>query len=353
MKVKTRKVKKSRIDEVDFDHLKFGEMFSDHMFRMDYTDGKWLEPEIVPFGPIEVLPSLSTLHYGQTVFEGLKAFRSRDGGINIFRPDKHAERMMHSCERVCIPQVGKDIFVDAVEELVRLDQAWVPSARGTALYIRPLALAMESYIGVRVAESYSFFIMTSPVAAYFKEGLNPVKLMTSGEFVRACPGGLGEAKTAANYAASLFPAYDANRRGYAQVIWLDALEGKYVDEVGTMNICFVKDDTLITPSLEGTILPGITRDSVLQLARHWGMKVEERRISIDEVMASIKDGSMTEAFGTGTAAVISPIGEIYHKGETAIINDGRIGPVSQKLYDTITGIQYGEIPDPFGWIHTV
>ena len=353
MKVKTRKVKKSRIDEVDFDHLKFGEMFSDHMFRMDYTDGKWLEPEIVPFGPIEVLPSLSTLHYGQTVFEGLKAFRSRDGGINIFRPDKHAERMMHSCERVCIPQVGKDIFVDAVEELVRLDQAWVPSARGTALYIRPLALAMESYIGVRVAESYSFFIMTSPVAAYFKEGLNPVKLMTSGEFVRACPGGLGEAKTAANYAASLFPAYDANRRGYAQVIWLDALEGKYVDEVGTMNICFVKDDTLITPSLEGTILPGITRDSVLQLARHWGMKVEERRISIDEVMASIKDGSMTEAFGTGTAAVISPFGEIYHKGETAIINDGRIGPVSQKLYDTITGIQYGEIPDPFGWIHTV
>jgi len=353
VKVKTRKVKKSRIDEVDFDHLKFGEMFSDHMFRMDYTDGKWLEPEIVPFGPIEVLPSLSTLHYGQTVFEGLKAFRSRDGGINIFRPDKHAERMMHSCERVCIPQVGKDIFVDAVEELVRLDQAWVPSARGTALYIRPLALAMESYIGVRVAESYSFFIMTSPVAAYFKEGLNPVKLMTSGEFVRACPGGLGEAKTAANYAASLFPAYDANRRGYAQVIWLDALEGKYVDEVGTMNICFVKDDTLITPSLEGTILPGITRDSVLQLARHWGMKVEERRISIDEVMASIKDGSMTEAFGTGTAAVISPIGEIYHKGETAIINDGRIGPVSQKLYDTITGIQYGEIPDPFGWIHTV
>ncbi|NLK25160.1 MAG: branched-chain amino acid aminotransferase [Euryarchaeota archaeon] len=353
MKVKTRKVKKSRIDEVDFDHLKFGEMFSDHMFRMDYTDGKWLEPEIVPFGPIEVLPSLSTLHYGQTVFEGLKAFRSRDGGINIFRPDKHAERMMHSCERVCIPQVGKDIFVDAVEELVRLDQAWVPSARGTALYIRPLALAMESYIGVRVAESYSFFIMTSPVAAYFKEGLNPVKLMTSGEFVRSCPGGLGEAKTAANYAASLFPAYDANRRGYAQVIWLDALEGKYVDEVGTMNICFVKDDTLITPSLEGTILPGITRDSVLQLARHWGMKVEERRISIDEVMASIKDGSMTEAFGTGTAAVISPIGEIYHKGETAIINDGRIGPVSQKLYDTITGIQYGEIPDPFGWIHTV
>ena len=206
---------------------------------------------------------------------------------------------------------------------------------------------------MRVAESYSFFIMTSPVAAYFKEGLNPVKLMTSGEFVRACPGGLGEAKTAANYAASLFPAYDANRRGYAQVIWLDALEGKYVDEVGTMNICFVKDDTLITPSLEGTILPGITRDSVLQLARHWGMKVEERRISIDEVMASIKDGSMTEAFGTGTAAVISPIGEIYHKGETAIINDGRIGPVSQKLYDTITGIQYGEIPDPFGWIHTV
>lgn len=351
VKIKTRKVEKSRVGEVDFDHLNFGEVFSDHMFRMDYAHGNWLEPQIMPFGPIQVLPSLSTLHYGQTIFDGLKAFRSKDGSINVFRPDKHAERMTHSCDRMCIPRVDKDLFVEAINELVRLDEKWVPTKRGTSLYVRPFIFATESYIGVRVSESYSFYILTSPVAAYFKEGLNPVKLMTSGEYVRACPGGLGEAKTAANYAASLLPALEAKKKGYAQVIWLDAIEGKYIDEVGTMNICFVKDDVLITPPLEGTILPGVTRDSVLQLARHWGVKVEERRISIDEVMASVKDGSMTEIFGTGTAAVISPVGEIYHQGETVVINQGRIGSMSQRLYDAITAIQYGEAPDPFGWVH--
>ena len=353
MTIKTRRVEASRIDEVDFDHLHFGEIFSDHMFRMDYSHGKWNEPEIVPYGPIQVPPSLSTLHYGQTVFEGLKAFRNRKGGINLFRVDKHAERMKHSCERVCIPTVDNETFIEAVETLVDQDRDWVPKARGTALYIRPLIFATDSYIGVRVSENYSFLIITSPVAAYFKEGLNPVRLMTSGSFVRACPGGLGEAKTAANYAASLLPQVEANRKGYSQVIWLDAIEGKYIDEVGTMNICFVKDGALITPPLGGTILPGITRDSVLQLARHWGMTVEERRISIDEVMSAIEDGSMTEVFGTGTAAVISPVGEIHHKGKSAIVNEGRIGPVSQKLYDTITGIQYGEIEDPFGWVRTI
>ncbi len=353
MNIKTHRVKESRIGKVDFDHLSFGETFSDHMFRMDYAHGKWQEPEILPFGHIQVLPSLSTLHYGQTVFEGLKAFRNRDGGVNIFRADMHAERMKHSCERVCIPTVDNEKFVQAVESLVDLDREWVPKARGTALYIRPLIFATESYIGVRVSESYSFYIMTSPVAAYFKEGLNPVRLMTSGSFVRACPGGLGEAKTAANYASSLLPQAEANRRGYSQVIWLDALEGKYIDEVGTMNIAFVKDGALVTPPLEGTILPGITRNSVLQLARHWGMTVEERRISIDEVMSSIEDGSMTEVFGTGTAAVISPVGEIHHKGKNVIVNGGRIGPVSQKMYDTITGVQYGEIDDEFGWVRTV
>ena len=353
MNIRISRVEKSKIDQVDFDHLHFGETFSDHMFRMEYSHGKWNDPEIVPFGPIQVLPSLSTLHYGQTVFEGLKAFRNRKGGINLFRVDKHAERMKHSCERVCIPTVDNEMFIDAVETLVDLDRDWVPKARGTALYIRPLIFASESYIGVRVSESYLFLIMTSPVAAYFKEGLNPVRLMTSGNYVRACPGGLGEAKTAANYAASLRPQIEANKKGFSQVIWLDAIESKYIDEVGTMNICFVKDGALITPPLGGTILPGITRDSVLKLARHWGMTVEERRISIDEVMSAIEDGSMTEVFGTGTAAVISPVGEIHHKGKSVIVNDGRIGPVSQKLYDTITGIQYGEIDDPFGWVRTI
>lgn len=351
--INTHRVEESRIGGVDFDHLSFGTTFSDHMFKMEYSHGAWQEPKIVPYGPIQVMPSLSTLHYGQTVFEGLKAFRNRTGGVNIFRLDKHAERMRRSCERVCIPMVSKEQFIQAVETLIDIDRQWVPKARGTALYIRPLIFASESYIGVRVSESYTFFIMTSPVAAYFKEGLNPVKLMTSGSFVRACPGGLGEAKTAANYASSLLPQAEANRMGYSQVIWLDALESKYIDEVGTMNIAFIKDGALITPPLGGTILPGITRNSVLQLARHWGMTVEERRISIDEVMNSVEDGSMTEVFGTGTAAVISPVGEIHHQGKTVVVNEGRIGPISQKLYDTITGIQYGELDDPFGWVRTV
>ncbi|MBI0583431.1 MAG: branched-chain amino acid aminotransferase [Methanomassiliicoccus sp.] len=353
MKYKTRKVESSRVGKIDFDHLGFGEIFSDHMFRMDYEHGGWLEPEILPFGKIEVLPSLSTLHYGQSVFEGLKAFRARKGGINVFRPDKHAERMWHSSDRLCIPRVDKDIFLTAVDELIRLDQTWVPSKVGTALYIRPFTFATEDYIGVRVSEKYSFFIITGPVGAYYKEGFNPVSLMTSGDFVRAVRGGLGEAKTAANYAASLLPAYEAKKRGFAQVLWLDALEEKYIDEVGTMNMCFVKDNVLITPPLEGTILAGITRDSVLHLARHWGIKVEERRISIDEVLSSIKDGSMTEAFGTGTAAVISPVGKIYHRGETVTLNDNRTGPLAQRLFDEITGIQSGERADPFGWVHRV
>jgi branched-chain amino acid aminotransferase len=353
MKIKTRKVKKSRIGEVDFDHLSFGEQFSDHMFQMDYANGAWQEPKIVPFGKIEVLPSLSTLHYGQTIFEGLKAFRAKKGGVNIFRPDKHAERMWHSADRLCIPRVDKDVFIGAIENLVKLDYGWIPSAKGSSLYIRPLTFATEDYIGVRVSEKYSFFIMTGPVGAYYKEGFNPVRLMTSGQYVRAVRGGLGEAKTAANYAASLLPALEAKHKGYSQVIWLDAIEEKYIDEVGTMNICFVKDGTLITPPLEGTILPGVTRDSVLHLAKHWGMKVEERRITIDEVMSSIKSGSMTEVFGTGTAAVISPVGELFHKGETVFINDNKIGPVARKLFDAITAIQYGEAPDTFGWVHHV
>jgi branched-chain amino acid aminotransferase len=349
--IETRKVEKSRVKEVDFDHLSFGETFSDHMFQMDYADGAWSTPRIVPFGKIEILPSLTTLHYGQSVFEGLKAFRAKDGGINIFRPDKHVERMKHSCERLCIPKVDTETFMGGIDALVKLDEKWIPRQRGSSLYIRPLIFATEDYIGVRVSETYSLIIMTGPVAAYYKEGFNPVKLMTSGDYVRAVRGGLGEAKTAANYAASLRPGEVAKRKGYAQVIWLDGVEGKWIDEVGTMNICFVKDGALVTPPLEGTILPGVTRDSVLQLARHWGIKVEERRISIDEVVSSIKDGSMTEVFGTGTAAVISPVGEIFHKGETLRINDFKTGPLAQRLYDEITGIQYGEKKDLFGWVH--
>lgn len=351
MKFETRKVVKSRTGDVDFDHLGFGEIFSDHMFQMDYADGSWMVPKIIPFGKIEILPSLTTLHYGQSVFEGLKAFRHHKSGINVFRPERHAERMWHSSDRMCIPRVDKEIFLGAVDALIELDKEWVPRKRGTSLYIRPFTFATEDYLGVRVSEKYTFFVITGPVGAYYKEGFNPVSLTTSDGYVRAVRGGLGEAKTAANYAASLLPAHEAKMKGFSQVLWLDGVEEKYIDEVGTMNICFVKDGALITPPLEGTILDGVTRDSILHLARHWGITVEERRITIDEVMASIKDGSMTEIFGTGTAAVISPVGELNHKGETILINENRTGPLAQRLFDEITGIQYGERPDPFGWIH--
>jgi len=338
---------------VDFDHLGWGEVFSDHMVRMDFASGKWNEPEILPFAEIKVLPSLVTLHYGQSIFEGLKVFRSVDGTINAFRPDMHARRLNRSAHRLCIPEVDPDLFVQMIDELVAVDESWVPTKRGQSLYIRPLVIGSENYIGVRISETYSLFIMTSPVEAYYKEGFNPVKLMTSGQYVRAVRGGIGEAKTAGNYAASLLPAYEAKKKGYAQVIWLDACQGRYVDEVGTMNICFVKDGEIITPPLDGTILPGVTRDSVIALARHWGITVHERRIPIDEVMKSIEDGSMTEVFGTGTAAVISPVGEINHMGETMVINRGRTGPISQRLYDEITAIQYKEAEDLFGWLHPI
>ncbi|WP_400208038.1 branched-chain amino acid aminotransferase [Candidatus Methanomassiliicoccus intestinalis] len=353
MSIQIHKVNESRIDEVDFDNLVFGHTFSDHMFQVAYRNGQWNQPEIVPFGKIEVYPSLSCLHYGQSIFEGLKAFRSVDGSINIFRLDKHIARMKNSCERMCIPTVDDELFREAVTSLVSLDRNWIPKARGSSLYIRPFIFASEDYIGVRVSEKYEFFVLTGPVSTYFKEGLSPVKLMTSEGYVRAVRGGLGEAKTAANYAASLLPAMVAQKRGFSQVLWLDALEGKYIDEVGTMNIAFIKDGALITPPLEGTILPGVTRDSVIQLAKKKGMRVEERRISIDEVMESVKEGSMTEVFGTGTAAVISPVGEIYHNGETVKINNFETGPFAKMFYDEITGIQYGEKEDTFGWITNI
>ena len=348
--IEIHKVEKSRIDEVDFDNLVFGHTFSDHMFQMEYSNKKWNSPAIVPFGKIEMYPSLSSLHYGQSIFEGLKAFRSAEGAVNIFRLDKHIARMEKSCERMCIPTLDRKLFKEAVTTLVGLDRQWIPKARGSSLYIRPFIFASENYIGVRVSEKYDFYILTGPVSTYFKEGLSPVKLMTSEGYVRAVRGGLGEAKTAANYAASLLPAMEAQRRGFSQVLWLDALEGQYIDEVGTMNIAFVKDDVLVTPPLEGTILPGVTRDSVIQIAKDKGMKVEERRISIDEVIESVKNGSMTEIFGTGTAAVISPVGEIYHNGESVTVNEFKTGPVAKMFYDEITGIQYGEKEDKFGWI---
>jgi branched-chain amino acid aminotransferase len=347
------KTKRSRKGEVDLENLGFGEVFSDHMFSMEYRDGTWTSPKVMPFGPIELLPSTCSLHYGQMVFEGLKAFYSKTGAINLFRPQKYHERQNKSCQKLCIPEMGFDLFINGIRELLILDKEWVPKKRGYSLYIRPFIFATDSFLGVKVSETYRFMIITSPVGAYYKEGINPVRLITPGEHIRAAKGGLGAAKTPANYAATLLPAEEAKEKGFTQVLWLDGVERKYVEEVGTMNLFFLIGDELITPPLEGTILPGVTRDSVIYLAKGWKLKVSERKISMDEIFETSKKGTLKEAFGTGTAAVISPVGEIHHEGQRIVVNDNRIGPLAQKLYDEITGMQYGEKPDLFGWVYRI
>ncbi len=347
------KVKQSKIQGIDFSKLGFGVYMSDHVFVVDYTDGKWGDPRIEPYGAMAIEPANCTLHYGQTIFEGMKAFRSARGGVNLFRPYRNAKRLNNSAARVCIPSLDEEIFVDGIRELVKVDHQWIPRERGHTLYIRPLAFGTDNFLGVHASSSYRFIVMTSPVSSYYPEGVNPVRIKVDVENVRAVRGGLGMAKTAANYAASLLAGMQAKAEGFAQVLFLDGISHNVVEEVGAMNIMFVIDNELITPTLEqGSILPGITRDSVLHLAREWGMKVTERSISIDEVIDARKSGKMQEVFGTGTAAVISPVGELVYKGETHRINDFKIGPLAQKFYDTITGMQYGELDDPYDWIDT-
>lgn len=343
----------SRIDQVDLDNPGFGKVFSDHMFSMEYRDGRWQDPEIIPYGKFEIAPSLATLHYGQSIFEGMKAFRSENGDVNIFRPHKHINRLNQSCRRLCIPEVDVDTTISGLETLVRLDAPWVPSKRGNALYIRPIIFATDEHLSVKSSETYRFLIMTSPVGAYYKEGINPVRLVTSGEYVRSVKGGAGFAKTAGNYGSSILPAQIAKSRGYTQVLWLDALEHRYVEEVGTMNIFFKINDRLITPPLEGSILGGVTRESVIELASDWNIPVEERRISIDEVFDASENGTLQEAFGSGTAAVISPVGRIDHIDRTLVTDEHRIGPFAQKVYNEITGIQYGDLEDRFNWLYHI
>jgi branched-chain amino acid aminotransferase len=341
---------KSRIRDVDWGKLGFGQYFSDHVFIADYVDGQWMDLRIEPYGPMPVEPGLCTLHYGQTIFEGLKAFLTKDGHANIFRPFKNAQRLNRSAELLCIPSFPEDWLVAGIRELVRIDQKWIPRERGHSLYIRPLVYGSDNFLGVRASLNYRVIVMTSPVAAYYAEGINPVRIMVDAEHVRAVRGGLGTAKTAANYAASILAGKKAKEAGFAQVLFLDGVSHELVEEVGTMNIMFLLGDTLVTPPLtQGSILAGVTRDSVLALARHWGMKVDERSITIEELAAAHAAGRLKEAFGTGTAAVISPVGELVYKGVSMPINERKIGPVAQRFYDTITGIQYGEIEDPFGW----
>ena len=337
------------------DTLRFGETFTDHMFMMEYDEGRgWHDARIVPYAPFTMDPACCVLHYAQAVFDGLKAFRGRDGQVRIFRGDRHAARLNRSCDLLCIPPLDAAVVQQSFAALVGVDEAWVPSKRGTALYIRPTVIATETFLGVHPSHSYLYYVILSPVGAYYKEGLNPVKILATNEHVRAVPGGLGAAKTAGNYAASLSAARDAERAGYTQVLWLDGKHGEFLDEVGTMNIMLQIGDTVVTPPLSnGTILDGITRNSVLQLLADWGVKVEERAISIHEVVDAHKAGRLAEMWGTGTAAVISPVGELGFAGHHMTINRGETGVLTKRLYDAITSIQYGETNDAHGWLTPV
>ncbi len=338
----------------DQNDLGFGQYFSDHMFIMDYTEGKgWHDPRIVPYAPLELDPSCMVLHYGQAIFEGLKAYKTSKGEILLFRPEKNMERVNSSNDRLVIPRIDVDFCVQAIKALVKADADWIPDAPGTSLYIRPFIIATDPYLGVRPSNTYKFIIILSPVGAYYKEGINPVKIYVESNYVRAVKGGLGYAKTVANYASSLKAQVEAKHSGYTQVLWLDGIEKKYIEEVGTMNVFFKIEGEVITPSLEGSILPGITRMSTIELLRKSGIPVTERRISIEELYAAHAAGKLDEAFGTGTAAVISPIGEFNWNGSSITVNEGKIGPVAAKVYETITGIQSGDMEDTFGWTQKV
>jgi branched-chain amino acid aminotransferase len=348
--IEIEQVTESRVSQVNLDDPGFGRIFSDHMFEMEYRDGEWQTPNIKPYGTIEVTPALNIFHYGQSVFEGMKAYYDDQSTVNLFRPDMNIKRMRNSCERMCIPPVDAELFMEALEQLIKLDHHWIPQKEGNALYVRPFAMAFEPWVAAHTSNIFRFYILTSPVGSYYSK---PVKLTTMPEYIRAANGGTGSTKTAGNYAASMYPAQKAKQQGYDQVLWLDAIERKYVEEVGTMNIFFLIDGTLVTRELSGTILPGITRDSVINLARHWDIPVEERKLSIDEVMEAGQNGSLEEVFGAGTAAVIAPVQSIHHKGQTVEIHEEGRGPLGQRLYDAIYGMQTGKKEDPFGWVHQI
>jgi len=334
--------------------LGFGVYFTDHMFLMTYDDGQgWHDPRIVPYGPIALDPAAMCLHYGQEVFEGMKAYLGADGRVRLFRPAENMARLNLSNERLCIPQIDEAFAVHAIEELVKADRDWIPTRDGASLYIRPYIFATDPHVGVRPSKQYIFAVILSPVGAYYASGLAPVKIFVEEKYVRAVKGGMGFTKAAANYAASLRAQEEAHKLGYSQVLWLDGVERKYIEEVGTMNVFFVIGDEIITPALQGSILSGITRKSCIEILRSRGLKVTERPLALEEVVAAAKAGTLREAFGSGTAAVVSPIGELACGGETLSINNGEIGPISQRLYDELTGIQWGKIADPYGWTKVI
>ncbi len=341
-------------EKPDQSKLGFGKIFTDHMFIMDYTEGKgWHDPRIEPYHNLELSPASMVFHYGQEMFEGLKAYRGADGKARLFRPDMNGKRTNDTNKRLCIPELPVEDFVEAVKAVVKVDEDWIPTAPSTSLYIRPFIIATDDFLGVAPSKTYMFIIILSPSAAYYESGLAPVGIWIEDDYVRAVKGGIGFAKTGGNYAASLAAQVKAHDGGYSQVLWLDGVERKYIEEVGAMNIFFKIDGKVVTPALSGSILPGITRNSVITLCKDWGLEVEERKISVDELIEAQKSGKLEECFGSGTAAVISPVGTLRYKDDVMQIGDGTTGELSQKLYDTVTGIQNGTVEDKFGWVVNV
>lgn len=354
LNIKVEKTKNPKEIPGEDNPLTFGTIFTDHMFMMNYETGKgWFDPRIVPYQKLELEPSAMVFHYAQEMFEGLKAYRADDGRALLFRPDMNAKRANETNKRLCIPQIPEEDFVQAIKELVKVDEAWIPTKEGTSLYVRPFIIATDEFLGVRPSDTYLFIIILSPVGAYYPEGLNPVKIWIEDDYVRAVRGGIGFAKTGGNYAASLAAQVKAHDEGYSQVLWLDGVERKYIEEVGAMNIFFKINGKVVTPMLNGSILPGITRNSTIELLKQWGIPVEERKISVDELLEAATNGSLEEVFGTGTAAVISPVGHLRFEDNVIQVQDGGIGPISQKLYDTIVGTQLGRIEDVNNWTVTI
>ena len=340
-----------RAKPADETKLGFGKIFSDHMFLMDYTLGKgWHDPRIVPYGPFSLDPACVVFHYAQELFEGMKAYRTADNTIQLFRPDKNAERMQDSCDRMCVPKVPVEDYIQAVKALVEIDKDWVPHTFGASLYIRPFIFATDVGLGVHASHHYIFCIIAAPSGAYYAEGIDPVRIYVEDDYIRAAPGLTGFTKCGGNYAASIKAGELAEEKGFAQVLWLDGVEKKYVEEVGSMNIFFKIAGKVYTAACVGTVLPGVTRRSCIELLKDWGYEVVEGKLAIEDVMKAGHDGTLEEVFGTGTAAVVSPVKELDWKGDAVYISGGKIGPVTQKLYDTMTGMQWGRLPDDKGWI---
>lgn len=338
----------------DETQLGFGKIFTDYMLRIDYNPEEgWHDTRIIPYGPIALEPSASCLHYGQLIFEGMKAYKNKDGKVTMFRPEENIRRLNKSARRLCMPELNEEETLNALTELIRLEQDWIPSGESSSLYIRPFVYATEGFLGVKPSSTYTLLVILSPVGSYYTGGLAPTKIYVEDEYVRAVRGGIGESKCAGNYAASLLSQVKAQEAGYNQVLWLDGVNRKFIEEVGTSNAFFVIDGTVVTPKLNGSILPGITRDSTIDWLKHNNFPMEERDITIDELIEAYENGKIDEAFATGTAAVVSPIGELRYKDRVMVFNNNEIGEIAQKVYDGITGIQKAKQEDPFGWVYYV